>query len=172
MFLFPAIGSRRIIALASASLLVGVLAAFGIFRLAAGATTHVNSPGSSFQHIESSHYNNPGHARLSFKSPNTNEITSGGRFHDGCSSTTCTGAFSGSHWSNDIGAYGDYQTGLSIDYYGQGSGASHPIDETKHIWIGAPSLGATSGSMILRVGGFAMVFTSRTQMSGVRFIKI
>ncbi len=102
----------------------------------ANASTHWTT-GTGGTHSTGSHPSNPGHLWAAVKADHTGSITSGGRFHDGCgtTSTDCFGAFSGSDWALDIGGGGGTTAKLYLDITALGSGASPAPDNNRNMAV-------------------------------------
>lgn len=127
--------------------LVGGIVAFVMFWGATSvfaALTHYTT-GYGLPHSTGSHSINPGHLKISMKAPSSGTISSGGVFHDGCTSSSatgnCRGAFGGSDWALDIASSGGSSIKLYLDYAGQaGTGATVIVDKNEDMTIQAKSV--------------------------------
>jgi len=88
-----------------------------VLLLSSVASAHPNhwTSGTGGTHSVGSHAYNPAHVAIALRAPISGPITSGGRFHDVCTETTCYGARSSwySDWSLDLGL----GAGESADVY-------------------------------------------------------
>jgi hypothetical protein len=110
-------------------------------------TTHRTS-GSSGSHSSGSHSSNPAHIWVGIGSHVGAPVTSGGTYHDNCSSS-CGSAFGGD-WALDLGASGGTATYLYLYYAGQAPGGTLAADPNRTMSVYATAqpwtyLGGYSG---------------------------
>lgn len=101
--------------------------------------------GTAGTHTASSHTNNPGHLSVVLKSPSTGQISSGGVFHDGCTSTSCKGAWASwaGDWALDISAAGGTPVNLNLDIDGWATGGDPVVNPNApmSVWAVAGPIG-------------------------------